>query len=299
MDRVQAMQVFTRIVELKAFGKAADSLQLPRASVTQLIQQLESHLSVQLLRRTTRQVSVTPDGQAYYERCVRLLEDLEEAENCFSESPGNPRGKLRVDLPSSLGRLVVIPALPAFCRRYPQIELELSLNDRQVDLVREGVDCVLRAGDLPDSSLVGRRIAELEQLTCVSRSYLEEYGVPEHPDRLAGHLAVNYQSASSGRIFDLEFRFGDRLLTTRLPSRITVNNADAYIAACRAGFGMIQAPRYHLCDGLASGELVEVLEQWRPPPLALSVLYPVRRQMSRRLRVFSDWLAQLFAERRW
>ncbi|WEJ70521.1 LysR family transcriptional regulator [Pseudomonas sp. PSE14] len=299
MDRLQAMQVFIRIVELKAFGKAADSLQLPRASVTQLIQQLESHLGVQLLRRTTRQVSVTADGEAYYERCVRLLEDLEEAESCFSESPDNPRGKLRVDLPSSLGRLVVIPALPAFCRRYPQIELELSLNDRQVDLVREGVDCVLRAGDLPDSSLVGRRIAELEQLTCVSRSYLEEYGLPEHPERLTGHLAVNYQSASSGRIFDLEFRLGDQLLTTRLPSRITVNNADAYIAACRAGFGMIQAPRYHLCDGLASGELVEVLEQWRPPQLALSVLYPVRRQMSRRLRVFSDWLAQLFAERRW
>ncbi|MFV3306675.1 LysR family transcriptional regulator [Pseudomonas sp. NY15181] len=295
MDRLQAMQVFTRIVELKAFGKAADSLQLPRASVTQLIQQLESHLGVQLLRRTTRQVSVTADGQAYYERCVRLLEDLEEAESCFSESPDNPRGKLRVDLLSSLGRLVVIPALPAFCRRYPQIELELSLNDRQVDLVREGVDCVLRGGDLPDSSLVGRRIAELEQLTCVSRSYLEEYGVPEHPDRLAGHLAVNYQSASSGRIFDLEFGFDSGLRTTRLPSRITVNNADAYIAACRAGFGLIQAPRYHLCDGLASGELVEVLEAWRPPPLALSVLYPVRRQMSRRLRVFSDWLAQLFA----
>jgi len=299
MDRLQAMQVFTRIVELKAFGKAADSLQLPRASVTQVIQQLEAHLGVQLLRRTTRQVSVTADGQAYYERCVRLLEDLEEAENCFSDSPANPRGKLRVDLPSSLGRLVVIPALPAFCRRYPQIELELSLNDRQVDLVREGVDCVLRAGDLPDSSLVGRRIAELEQLTCVSRSYLEEYGLPEHPGRLVGHLAVNYQSASSGRIFDLEFRFDGELRTLRLPSRITVNNADAYIAACRAGFGMVQAPRYHLCDGLASGELVEVLRDWQPPPLSVSVLYPVRRQMSRRLRVFSDWLAQLFAERSW
>ncbi|WP_259754367.1 LysR family transcriptional regulator [Pseudomonas sp. GCEP-101] len=294
MDRLQAMQVYTRIVELKAFGKAADSLQLPRASVTQLIQQLETHLGVQLLRRTTRQVSVTADGQAYYERCVRLLEDLEDAENCFSDSPDNPRGKLRVDLPSSLGRLVVIPALPAFCRRYPQIELELSLNDRQVDLVREGVDCVLRAGELPDSSLVGRRIAELEQLTCVSRAYVEAFGLPEHPDRLEGHLAVNYQSASSGRIFDLEFRFDGHLRTQRLPSRVTVNHADAYIAACRAGFGLIQAPRYHLNEGLASGELVEVLRAWQPPPLPVSVLYPVRRQMSRRLRVFSDWLGELF-----
>ncbi len=294
MDRLQAMQVYTRIVELKAFGKAADSLQLPRASVTQLIQQLETHLGVQLLRRTTRQVSVTADGQAYYERCVRLLEDLEDAENCFSDSPDNPRGKLRVDLPSSLGRLVVIPALPAFCRRYPQIELELSLNDRQVDLVREGVDCVLRAGELPDSSLIGRRIAQLEQLTCVSRAYVEAFGLPEHPDRLEGHLAVNYQSASSGRIFDLEFRFDGRLRTQRLPSRVTVNHADAYIAACRAGFGLIQAPRYHLNEGLASGELVEVLRAWQPPPLPVSVLYPVRRQMSRRLRVFSDWLGELF-----
>lgn len=295
MDRLQAMQVYTRIVELKAFGKAADSLQMPRASVTQLIQQLETHLGVQLLRRTTRQVSVTADGQAYYERCVRLLEDLEEAENCFSDSPDNPRGKLRIDLPSSLGRLVVIPALPEFCRRYPQIELELSLNDRQVDLVREGVDCVLRAGELPDSSLVGRRIAELEQLTCVSRAYVQEFGLPEHPDRLAGHLAVNYQSASSGRIFDLEFRFDGQLRTQRLPGRITVNNADAYITACRAGFGLIQAPRYHLREGLASGELVEVLRAWQPPPLPVSVLHPVRRQMSRRLRVFSDWLGGLFA----
>ncbi|NMZ58656.1 LysR family transcriptional regulator [Pseudomonas nitroreducens] len=294
MDRLQAMQVYTRIVELRAFGKAADSLQLPRASVTQLIQQLETHLGVQLLRRTTRQVSVTADGQAYYERCVRLLEDLEEAENCFSDSPDNPRGKLRIDLPSSLGRLVVIPALPEFCRRYPQIELELSLNDRQVDLVREGVDCVLRAGELPDSSLVGRRIAELEQLTCVGRAYAQEFGLPEHPQRLEGHLAVNYQSASSGRIFDLEFRFDGQLRTQRLPSRITVNNADAYIAACRAGFGMIQAPRYHLREGLASGELLEVLRAWQPPPLPVSVLYPVRRQMSRRLRVFSDWLGGLF-----
>lgn len=295
MDRLQAMQVYTRIVELKAFGKAADSLQMPRASVTQLIQQLETHLGVQLLRRTTRQVSVTADGQAYYERCVRLLEDLEEAENCFSDSPDNPRGKLRIDLPSSLGRLVVIPALLEFCRRYPQIELELSLNDRQVDLVREGVDCVLRAGELPDSSLVGRRIAELEQLTCVSRAYVREFGLPEHPDHLEGHFAVNYQSASSGRIFDLEFRFDGQLRTQRLPSRLSVNHADAYIAACRAGFGLIQAPRYHLREGLASGELVEVLRAWQPPPLPVSVLHPVRRQMSRRLRVFSDWLGGLFA----
>lgn len=299
MDRFQAMQVFTRIVELGAFGKAADSLQMPRASVTQVIQQLEARLGVQLLRRTTRHVSATPDGQAFYERCVRLLGDLEEAESCFSASPDNPRGKLRADLPSSLGRLVVIPALPAFCRRYPLIELELSLNDRQVDLVREGVDCVLRAGELVDSSLVGRRVAELRQATCASPAYLAEHGLPKGLDDLRGHLAVNYQSASSGRIFDLEFSLADGVRRLPLPSRVSVNNADAYIAACKAGFGLIQAPRYHLIDALASGELVEVLADCCPQPLALSVLHPARRQSSRRLRVFSDWLAQLFAEQTW
>lgn len=299
MDRFQAMQVFTRIVELGAFGKAADSLQLPRASVTQIIQQLEARLGVQLLRRTTRHVSATPDGQAYYESCVRLLADLEAAESGFGNAADNPRGRLRVDLPSSLGRLVVIPALPTFCSRYPQVTLELSLNDRQVDLVREGVDCVLRAGELADSSLVGRRVAELRQATCASPAYVQAFGMPRTPDELAGHLAVNYQSASSGRILDLEFAAAGGVRRAPLPGRISVNNADAYIAACKAGFGLIQAPRYHLGDALATGELLEVLVDHPPPALALSVLHPAGRLQSQRLRVFSEWLARLFAERTW
>lgn len=161
MDRFQAMQAFTRIVELGAFGKAADSLELPRASVTQAIQQLEAHLGVQLLQRTTRQVSLTLDGQAYYERCVRLLADLEEAESCFPRVLNNPRGRLRVDLPGALGRMRVIPFLPEFCERYPELELQLSSNDRLVDLLREGADCVLRVGELHDSSLVGGDLADV------------------------------------------------------------------------------------------------------------------------------------------
>ncbi|MBF2980306.1 LysR family transcriptional regulator, partial [Pseudomonas aeruginosa] len=230
MDRFQAMQAFTRIVELGAFGKAADSLELPRASVTQAIQQLEAHLGVQLLQRTTRQVSLTLDGQAYYERCVRLLADLEEAESCFPRVLNNPRGRLRVDLPGALGRMRVIPFLPEFCERYPELELQLSSNDRLVDLLREGADCVLRVGELHDSSLVGRHLADLPQVTCASAAYLERHGHPRQLAELGGHLAVNYQSPSSGRTFDFEFSVDGRLRTLPMRSRVSVNNADAYVA---------------------------------------------------------------------
>ncbi|HCF3159342.1 TPA: LysR family transcriptional regulator [Pseudomonas aeruginosa] len=267
MDRFQAMQAFTRIVELGAFGKAADSLELPRASVTQAIQQLEAHLGVQLLQRTTRQVSLTLDGQAYYERCVRLLADLEEAESCFPRVLNNPRGRLRVDLPGALGRMRVIPFLPEFCERYPELELQLSSNDRLVDL---------------------------PQVTCASAAYLERHGHPRQLAELGGHLAVNYQSPSSGRTFDFEFSVDGRLRTLPMRSRVSVNNADAYVAACRAGLGLIQAPHYHVAAGLADGSLRQVLGEWLPPPLPLHAVYPSQRQLSPRVRVFVDWLVELF-----
>lgn len=267
MDRFQAMQAFTRIVELGAFGKAADSLELPRASVTQAIQQLEAHLGVQLLQRTTRQVSLTLDGQAYYERCVRLLADLEEAESCFPRVLNNPRGRLRVDLPGALGRMRVIPFLPEFCERYPELELQLSSNDRLVDL---------------------------PQVTCASAAYLERHGHPRQLAELGGHLAVNYQSPSSGRTFDFEFSVDGRLRTLPMRSRVSVNNADAYVAACRAGLGLIQAPHYHVAAGLADGSLRQVLGEWLPPSLPLHAVYPSQRQLSPRVRVFVDWLVELF-----
>ncbi len=298
MDKFQAMRVFTRIVELGAFGKAADSLQLPRASVTTLIKQLEAHLGVQLLQRTTRQVSPTLDGAAFYQRCVRLLADMEEAESIFSEARQNPQGKLRIDLPGSLARLVVIPALPEFCARYPRIELEVGIGDRPVDLIREGVDCVLRGGAVHDLSLVARPLAQLPQLTCASAAYLEKHGVPQNLDELAGHFAVNYFSPLSGRRFDLEFQVGEQLVCRSLPSQVAVNGADAYVAACEAGLGLIQAPYYHFAAQLKAGTLREVLGDWRPAPMPLTALYPPHRQLSRRVRVFVDWLVELFARQK-
>ena len=296
MDRFNAMRVFTRIVELGGFAKASDSLQLPRASVTVLIKQLEAHLGVQLLQRTTRQVSPTLDGAAYYQRCVRLLSDLEEAEAVFSTSRQNPRGTLSVDMPSGIGRCIVIPALPHFTARYPQIELEIGLNDRPVDLIREGVDCVLRGGLALDESLVARPLAMTEQVTLASPGYVERMGMPASLDELlARHQMVEYISSASGKRFGLEFQLGAELRVINLPKRVAVNSADGYFAACAAGYGLIQAPYYHAMRPLAEGTLVQVLPQLAVPSMALTALYPPHRQLSLRVRLFVDWLVELCA----
>ena len=295
MDRFNAMRVFTRIVELGGFAKAADSLQLPRASVTILIKQLEAHLGVQLLQRTTRQVSPTLDGAAYYQRCVRLLADLEETEAVFSTQRQNPRGTLSINMPSGIGRLIVIPALPSFTERYPQIELEIGLNDRPVDLIREGVDCVLRGGLALDESLVARPLALMDQLTLASPNYLERMGIPESIDDLARHQMVEYVSSASGKRYGLEFQVDGELRPVNLPRLLSVNSSDGYFAACEAGYGLIQAPHYHAKRQLAQGTLVEVLPRLAVPKMALSALYPPHRQLSQRVRVFVDWLVELCA----
>ena len=293
MDRFNAMLVFTRIVELGGFAKAADSLQMPRASVTVLIKQLEAHLGVQLLHRTTRQVSPTLDGVAYYQRCVLLLADLEEAEGLFRSS--QPKGTLRVEMPAAVGRLVVLPALPEFTDRYPQIELEVGLNDRPVDLIREGVDCVIRGGLTMDDSLVARPLVQMDQVTCASPAYLLAHGVPQSLDDLGGHQVVEYFSSASGKRYGLEFQVGDQVRLPDLPKRLAVNSAEGYLAACVAGYGLVQTPHYHVAQLLREGRLQEVLSDCLPPRLALTALYPQHRQLSPRVRVFVDWLVELCA----
>lgn len=293
MDRFNAMRVFTRIVELGGFAKAADSLQLPRASVTILIKQLEAHLGVQLLQRTTRQVSPTLDGAAYYQRCIRLLADLEETEAVFSAARNNPRGTLRVDMPAGIGRLIVIPALPEFTALYPLIELEIGLNDRPVDLIREGVDCVVRGGLSLDDSLVARPLALMDQVTCVCQQYLQRKGTPRCLDDLAGHQVVEYFSSTTGKRYGLEFQMGDEVRLIDLPKQVSVNSADGYLAACEAGYGLVQTPYYHVARQLRDGSLCEILKDIPPPRLPLTALYPPHRQLSQRVRVFVDWLVEL------
>jgi DNA-binding transcriptional LysR family regulator len=294
MDRLQAMRVFTRIVELGSFTRAADDLSLPRATLTHTIKRLEEHVGAHLLQRTTRRVRPTQDGEVYYNHCVRLLADLDAVEADFREAAVLPKGKLRIDLASSLARYVLIPALPAFFARYPQIELDIGTSDRFVDLVQEGVDCVLRVGDLADSTMVGRRVAMLEQVTVASADYLRRHG---HPQTLAdlqnGHVAVNWASPTTRRLTPLEFMVGRKLREIALPSRVTVSGVDAYHASCEAGLGIAQFPRYRLVEQLRAGELVALLPASPPPPLPVSVLYQSQRQLPLRLRVFIDWVAEL------
>jgi LysR family transcriptional regulator for bpeEF and oprC len=291
MDRLDAMQVFVRIVELQSFTKAADDLQLPRATVTHTIQQLEKRLGVRLLHRTTRHVSATMDGEAYYQRCQQLLSDFEEAESAFSSSAAKPKGKLRVDLQGTLAMHFLLPHIGDFFARYPDIELEIGMGDRLVDLVRESVDCVLRAGEPRESSMVGRRVALLEQVTCASAAYLHQFGEPSTPDAFRAHRAVNYASAS-GKVLPFEFTVDGERRTMQLRGSATVSHADAYVACCEAGLGFVQLPRYHVERQLAAGSLREVLSAFRPAPMPVSVLYPHHRQLSPRVRVFVDWVAE-------
>ncbi|MDB5999615.1 MAG: transcriptional regulator, LysR family, partial [Rhizobacter sp.] len=290
MDRFDAMRVFVRINELKSFTKAADDLQLPRATVTHTIQQLEKRLGVRLLHRTTRQVSATLDGEAYYQRCQRLLSDLEEAESAFSSVAAAPRGKLRVDLQGTLALHFLLPRIGEFCAKYPDLELEIGMGDRLVDMVRESIDCVLRAGEPRDSSMVGRRVALLEQLTCASAGYLEQFGEPATLDALKSHKAVNFAGAG-GKALPFDFLVDTQPRSLTLRSAVTVSHADAYRACCEAGLGLIQLPRYHVERQLAAGTLREVLAEFRPAPMPVSVLYPHHRQLSPRVRVFVDWVA--------
>jgi len=292
MDRFEEMRVFVRVAERQSFTRASDDLQIPRATVTNLIKRLEERLGARLLERTTRTVRLTPDGQAYYGRCVRLIADMEEAEGSFSNLA--PKGLLRVNLQGTLARHFVVPTLPAFLARYPDIELTIGADDRLVDLVREGIDCVLRAGTLQDSSMVGRRVAQLQQVTVASPAYLEKYGEPADPSALESHRAVNYVSSATGKPVPLEFDIEGRITPMLLPGAVSVTGVELYTGSAVAGLGMVQVPRYRVSDELASGRLKIILANFPPPPMPVSVLYPQNRQLSSRVRVFATWLRDIF-----
>jgi DNA-binding transcriptional LysR family regulator len=239
-------------------------------------------------------VTPTLDGQAYYQRCVSLLSDLDDAESAFSAS-NTPKGVLRVDMPAGLGRLIVVPALPEFSERYPQLELEVGMTDRPVDLIREGIDCVIRGGQALDHSLVARPLARMRQVICASPAYLQRHGTPRNLHDLAQHNVIEYFSALSNKRYGLEFIVDGRDQEQQLNKSLAINSADGYLAACCAGYGLVQTPYYHAIDLLRRGELVEVLADCPQPFLPLTALYPAHRQMSRRVRVFVDWMVELCA----
>lgn len=292
MDLFDAMRIFVSIVERRSFTKAAEDLAMPRSTATGAVQALEARLRVQLLQRTTRTVVPTLDGEAYYAQCTRLLAELEEAEGAFSGA--RPRGRLHVNAHGTQARHFIVPRLSTFLDAYPEIELLISESDRYVDLLREGVDCVVRAGTLTDSDMIARRVAELHQITCASAAYLARHGIPRGLEDLAGHHMVGFHSSATGGVLPLEFTIGREVREVMLPCTLTVGGAETYAAAAIAGFGLIQAPRYRFESELASGTLQIVLPQHPPTPLPVSVLYPRARHLAPRVRVFIDWLAEAF-----
>ncbi len=296
MDRLDRMQLFVRVVDRRSFSAAAADLGLARSTATEAIKQLERQLGARLLDRTTRHVTPTLDGEAHYQRCLAILAEVDEAENAFRDA--QPRGVLRVDAHGLLTRVFLLPHLQAFMDRYPLLDLQIGQGDRLVDLVREGVDCVIRAGAVTESGLIMRRLGTLREITCASPAYLERHGVPTSPDALEGHAAIGFLSSRTGQTMPLEFTVGVVVRQIRLPGRLTVNNSDTMADLARRGFGLIQAPRYRFEQDLANGVLVEVLREFPPPPTPLTALYPQNRQLAPRLRVFLDWVVKIFAEAR-
>jgi LysR family transcriptional regulator, regulator for bpeEF and oprC len=296
MNQLLAMRVFIRIAEAGTFVKAANSLNIPKPTVTKLIQTLEAHLGVKLLRRTTRRVTVTPEGALYHEHATRLIVELEEMDRLVAGARAQPKGLLRVDIGSSLANIVLIPLLADFRKRYPDIQLQLGVSDRPVDLISDGVDCVIRGGALADSSLVARRIADLDYVTCASASYLKTHGTPSHPKELEqGPRLVGYFSSLTSRPFPLIFERATEKITIATDTAFSVNESTAHLTALLQGHGIGQTFSFMAQPHVKRGALVSLFDNWRRPSQAIQLVYPTNRHLSAKLRVFVDWAVERFA----
>ncbi len=293
MDKLQAMALFVRVVETGGITRAADSLGIPPATASTLIRKLETQLKVRLLNRTTRRVSVTPDGQAYYAHAVAILDQVQEAEEALLQHQAAPRGRLRVDVPTLIARAVIVPALPGLFSRYPELELALAGNERHVDLVEAGIDCALWAGEVEYPGLVARRVGSLYFATCAAPAYLAEHGMPRHPHELRQHHCLNHFSPRTGDNVGWTFSKGAERVQALFPGHLALEDENSYVAAAEAGLGIAQVPAFILKEAMERGTLQLVLGDWFPEPLALSIVYPQNRHLSRKVRVFVDWLAQL------
>lgn len=298
MDRFDAMQAFARVVETGSFTKAAQTLHMGKTTVTQLVQHLEARLRVKLLHRTTRKVAVTPDGAAYYERVVRLLAELDDAETSLSDATAQPRGRLRVDVPSPFARLILVPAMPAFHARYPDIQIDLGVSDRLVDLIGDHVDCVVRGGIITDESLVARHAGDLPLGAYASPGYLQRMGTPAHPLELedSHHRIVGFRSPRTGKLLPHALQRGDERVRLQGRHVLSVDDGNAYLAAGLAGLGVLWLPHYMAQAHEARGELVAVFTDWHFAPMPMYVAFPPNRHVSAKLRVFIDWMVALLQQ---
>ena len=299
MDRFDGMRAFVRVVEAGSFTRAAQTLDMSRATVTQLIQQLETRLRVKLLHRTTRKVNVTEDGAVYYERVVHMLAELEDLEAGLPNKATAPAGRLRVDVPSPFATMLLVPALPGFYARYPDIQLDLGVSDRMVDLIGDNVDCVVRGGILTDQSLAARHVADLQLRVYAAPAYLEHAGVPTHPAQLRepSHRIVQFRGARSGQGFEYALRRAGETVLLDARYMLAIDDGNAYLAAGLAGLGVLWLPDYMARDAVARGELVRLFDGWEIAPLPLYIAYPANRRIGRKLRVFIDWVVELMEEK--
>jgi LysR family transcriptional regulator, regulator for bpeEF and oprC len=301
MDKIRALQTFSLVAELGSFSKAANALQLPNASVSTLVAQLEAHLQTKLLARTTRRVSLTDDGAAYLEGARRLLADMAELDSTIKRAGVVSKGRLRIDVPAAAGRHFFAPALPDFFAKYPDISIEIGSTDRPVDLVLEGVDCVVRGGTVHDELLVARKLGEFEVITCAAPAYWKKFGLPKAPQDLQtkGHVAVNFFGAKTGRLFPFDFDNGKgSALSFGLPHQIAANDADTHVALACAGLGVVQIPATRSTKELLKEKrLQRVLPTWNAGSLPLYIMYPRNRHLSARLRAFVDWTVELYGQR--
>lgn len=293
MDRFYSMQVFVRVAEMNSFTKAAESLGMPKASVSSYIQQLEALVGARLLHRTTRSVQLTQDGLMFYERCKDLLVDVDDIESMFQET-SNLSGRIRVDMPIRMGKDLIIPRLQEFLKKHPKIEFELSSTDRKVDLIQEGFDCVIRVGTSADSGLIARKIGEYKIINCASVDYLKKYGRPKNLEDLSKHQLVHYATVLGSKPFGFEYFDGEKYKTIKMNGSVTVNNSEAYNSACLAGFGIIQAPETGMREHIKNGTVEEILPKLKAEPMPVSVLYPHRRNQSRRVQAFIEWVSEIF-----
>lgn len=292
MDRLTALQLFIRVVDRRSFSAAASDMRVSRPAATAAIKELEKRLGVRLLQRSTRHVAPTVEGQIYYQRCLAILHDLEDADK---GAGGEVSGLLKVDVAGNLARTILLPRLPELLARHPLLTVHLGEGERFVDLVREGFDCVVRAGDVNNSDMMVRRLGIMHEITCASPAYLAAHGVPDTPDALDGHFMIGFVSSRTGQMLPLEFIQGGKVREVTVPARILVSSADTSVVAARFGLGLIQAPRHRFVEELATGALVEVLAAYPPPPTPVSILYPSSRQLAPRVRVFIDWLVGTLA----
>jgi len=293
VNKLELLRTFVRVSEVSSFTQAAESLGLPRSTVSEQVRALERLLGTQLFNRTTRRVQATQDGALLYERSKDLLSGMDEIESLFNADDAELAGRLRIDLPTMMARRVIIPALPQFLQRFPRLEVELSCTDRQVDLLREGFDCVMRIGALQDLDVVARPVGQLSMRNCASPAYLARYGVPRTLQDLADHQLVHYVRTLGARSAGFEYLQGGELQFQAMAGVVTVNNAEAYSAACLAGLGLIQVPAVGVAEHLQRGELVSLLEDWQAPAMPVSLLYARQRHVPRRVQAFMQWLGEV------